>query len=82
MGFTDLQSWIRNEDLAPDWLRIGTDIVGGTTPPTFNAAFSISGQTVPEPTSVTLLALGAAGVFAALRIRRRGRAVPQGLAPR
>src|SRR5438876_1659147 len=22
----DLQSWIRNDDLAPDWLRIGTDI--------------------------------------------------------
>ena len=28
-GFTDLQEWIRNEDLAPDWLRVGTDIVGG-----------------------------------------------------
>jgi hypothetical protein len=40
----DLQSWIRNEDLAPDWLRIGTDIVGGTTPPTFNAAFSLHGN--------------------------------------
>jgi hypothetical protein len=25
-GFTDLQSWIRNENLAPDWLRVGTDI--------------------------------------------------------
>ena len=35
-GVTDLQSWIRNSDLDPDWLRIGTDIVGGTT---FNAAF-------------------------------------------
>jgi hypothetical protein len=23
---SDLQSWIRNDDLAPDWLRIGTDI--------------------------------------------------------
>jgi hypothetical protein len=30
-GSTDLQAWIRNEDLAPDWLRVGTDIVGGTT---------------------------------------------------
>jgi hypothetical protein len=30
--------------LAPDWLRIGTDIIGGTT---FNASFSLSGQTVP-----------------------------------
>ena len=27
---TDLQSWIRDENLAPDWLRIGTDIVGGS----------------------------------------------------
>src|SRR6266550_8586010 len=24
----DLQAWIRNSDLAPDWLRIGTDIIG------------------------------------------------------
>ena len=24
----DLQTWIRNEDLQPDWLRVGTDIVG------------------------------------------------------
>lgn len=39
----DLQSWIRNANLDPDWLRIGTDIVGGTTPPTFNATFSLSG---------------------------------------
>jgi hypothetical protein len=81
-GFTDLQEWIRNENLAPDWLRVGTDIVGGATPPTFNASFSLTGQTVPEPTSLTILALGAAGVFAAVRIRRRGRALPQGLAPR
>ncbi len=40
----DLQSWIRNENLAPDWLRIGTDIVGGATPPTFNAVFSLAGE--------------------------------------
>src|SRR5215467_6608007 len=33
----DLQAWIRNSDLAPDWLRIGTDIINNTTPPpTFN----------------------------------------------
>jgi hypothetical protein len=43
----DLQAWIRNSDLAPDWLRIGTDIVGGVTPPTFNMAFSLSGETLP-----------------------------------
>jgi hypothetical protein len=43
----DLQAWIRNAALAPDWLRIGTDIIGGATPPTFNMAFSLSGETVP-----------------------------------
>jgi hypothetical protein len=31
VGFTDLQEWIRNENLAPDWLRVGTDIVGGAS---------------------------------------------------
>jgi hypothetical protein len=46
----DLQSWIRNGDLDPDWLRIGTDIVGGTTPPTFNSVFSLVGS-VPEISS-------------------------------
>ena len=44
----DLQAWIRNTELAPDWLRIGTDIVGGATPPTFNMAFSLSGETLPR----------------------------------
>src|SRR5262249_9462627 len=44
-GATDLQSWMRDDpSLAPDWLRIGTDIIGGTT---FNASFSLSGDTVP-----------------------------------
>ncbi len=38
----DLQSWIRNSNLAPDWLRIGTDIIGVGA---FNAAFSLSGET-------------------------------------
>jgi hypothetical protein len=44
----DLQAWIRNSDLAPDWLRIGTDIIGGATPPTFNMTFSLAGDTVPD----------------------------------
>jgi hypothetical protein len=39
----DLQMWIRNADLDPDWLRVGTDIVDDTTPPTFNGSFSLSG---------------------------------------
>ena len=44
----DLQAWIRNSALAPDWLRIGTDIIGGATPPTFNMTFSLTGDTIPE----------------------------------
>jgi hypothetical protein len=63
-GFTDLQEWIRNENLAPDWLRIGTDIVGGNTAPTFNATFSLSGQVVPEPSSLLLLGVGLAALGA------------------
>lgn len=50
-GITDLQAWIRNAQLDPDWLRVGTDIVGGATPPTFNAAFSLSaGAATATPT--------------------------------
>lgn len=40
----DLQAWIRNSDLKPDWLRIGTDIIDG---PTFNMTFSLAGETIP-----------------------------------
>ena len=46
---TDLQAWIRNSDLDPDWLRIGTDIIGGPTPVrTFNMTMSLTGETVPQ----------------------------------
>ena len=31
-GSTDLQAWMRNTALDPDWSRVGTDIVGGTSP--------------------------------------------------
>jgi hypothetical protein len=48
-GNTDLQSWMRDDPrLAPDWLRIGTDIIGGKT---FNASFEVSGQTVAPQAS-------------------------------
>src|SRR5262249_51360221 len=57
MGFTDLQAWTRDQFLDPDWLRVGTDIVGGATPPTFNMAFSVNGTT-PEPSSLALLGSG------------------------
>jgi hypothetical protein len=61
----DLQAWTRDEGLDPDWLRIGTDIVGGQTPPTFNMAFSLSGETVdavPEPSTWAMVLLGFAGI--------------------
>lgn len=68
----DLQSWIRNGHLAPDWLRIGTDIVGGTPAPTFNAVFSLEGETVPvpEPSTFILFAGGLAAFFATQRSRQ------------
>jgi hypothetical protein len=56
-GSTDLQSWIRNTDLKPDWLRIGTDI---THQGPFNAAFSLA--EVPEPSTLLLLGSGLAGL--------------------
>jgi hypothetical protein len=63
---SDLQSWTRNDALAPDWLRIGTDI---THQGPFNAAFSLSGQVVPEPSSLLLFGAG----LAVLVISRRAR---------
>jgi hypothetical protein len=42
----DLQAWIRNGDLDPDWLRVGTDIIGGATPPTFNMTFTLTGHVI------------------------------------
>ena len=47
--------------LDPDWLRVGTDIVDNIpTPPapTFNTAFSLNGNVVPEPASTVGIALG------------------------
>jgi hypothetical protein len=55
-GSMDLQSWTRNDDLAPDWSRIGTDI---THQGPFNAAFTLSGEAgVPEPSAYLLIGIG------------------------
>ena len=55
-GATDLQTWMRNEDLDPDWSRVGTDI---THQGPFNAAFSLSGTpSVPEASTLLLLSTG------------------------
>jgi PEP-CTERM motif-containing protein len=58
----DLQTWIRNDGagaLAPDWSRIGTDITGEGP---FNAAFSLTGLVVPEPSTWAMMLIGFAGL--------------------
>jgi hypothetical protein len=70
-GFADLQSWTRDEMLDPDWLRIGTDIVGTGA---FNAAFSVTGVLVPEASTWAMMLLGFAGLgFAGYRQARKAR---------
>ena len=77
-GFTDLQEWTRDaislDNLTPDWLRVGTDIVSGAIPPTFNGVFSLSGFAVPEPSTWAMMLLGFAGLgFAGYRHARKAR---------
>ena len=64
----DLQTWIRNMALKPDWLRVGTDIIVGAPPSPglpgpFNASFSLIGEPVPEPSTYTLMFVGLAAVL-------------------
>ena len=65
----DLQSWIRNDGagaLGPDWERIGSDV---TNQGPFNAAFSLIGTPVPEPSAFFLFGAGLLAI--ATRLRRR-----------
>jgi len=68
----DLQTWTRTDGpgaLAPDWSRIGTDI---TDQGPFNAAFSLTGTVVPEPSTWAMMLLGFGGLgYVAFR-RTRG----------
>jgi hypothetical protein len=70
----DLQTWIRTDGtggLAPDWERIGTDV---THQGPFNASFSLTGTTVPEPSSLVMA--GTAGLIGlGCLLRRRSHPV-------
>jgi hypothetical protein len=70
-GVTDLQAWTRDAMLDPDWLRVGTDIVGGTPPPTFNTAFALEGAAVPEPATILGVLAGLALIGVARRVTLR-----------
>jgi hypothetical protein len=68
----DLQTWIRNDGtgaLAPDWERIGTDV---THQGPFNAAFSLTGIVVPEPSTWAMMLIGFGGLGFAAFPRRNG----------
>jgi len=63
----DLQSRTGGPFLDPDWLRTGTDIVGGSLPPTFNAAFTLAGA-IPEPSTLLMIVVA---LLACLYFSRR-----------
>lgn len=73
----DLQSWIRNDALAPDWLRIGTDITGQGP---FNAAFSLAGETDGDGDGVADSADQCPGTVAGAIVDANGCSIDQ-LAP-
>jgi hypothetical protein len=71
----DLQSWMRNDPgIAPDWLRVGQDIVGSGK--AFNGSFLVFGNPtpIPEPDTFAMLAVGLGLVGAASRRRSSHRA--------
>ena len=77
-AMTDLQTWIRNDGpgaLAPDWERVGTDV---TNQGPFNAAFSLSGDVVPEPSSLVLAGTGLCALALLVLLQRRHCAIHSG----
>jgi hypothetical protein len=56
----DLQTWMRDANLAPDWSRVGTDI---THQGPFNGTFALNGSaSVPEASTLLLLGTGLLGL--------------------
>ena len=63
----DLQAWVRNQNLDPNWLRVGTDIIGANAgAQQYNMAFRLVGTAVvvPEPTPIAMLIAGLVAVAA------------------
>lgn len=67
----DLQTWIRDTTLDPDWLRVGTDIAGQAP---LNASFSLEGVTtpIPEPSTYALTFAGLCVLLARKQRRTPG----------